>query len=421
MKLPYGAALCLALITLPSLISAQEAGPAFSLHEAISLALQNSPSLGSAVAQSEAMNAAIGQAAALPNPEMGVEIENVGGDEPYSGFDSAEITYGMSQLVEMPGKLSGRSKIAEGQSKQSLYQRDAVRLDLIRDVVIAYSSVVAAEEELAIRRDEQDLALKVHDSVAAKVDAGKEPPIQQKKAAIELSSAQIALERADRSVLTAREVLSNLLGGQVSLKSISGDTLPAMEQPKELVSYENMLAATPDALAYGANVATAQSSLSFEKSKAVPDPTISIGVRDFREDDAQALVAGLSIPLPVFDANRASIRRAGHEYNAAVLDKTEAMLTAETAVSRSHEALVNAYREYITLRDTVIPGAQEAFNLAREGYQAGKFGYLEVLDGQRTLFQTRLQSVRAKSDYYRELATIDRLTAAHAVTLGEKP
>ncbi len=193
-----------------------------------------------------------------------------------------------------------------------------------------------------------------------------------------------------------------------------------MEPPKGLSSYAAMLEKTPDVMMYDAGIQAAQSNLSLEKAHALPDPTINVGVRDFREDNEQAFLAGVSFPLPVFDANRAGVRRAGHEYNAAMLDKAQAKLSAETDLARSYEAFANAYREHQLLKETVLPGAAEAFDVAREGYNAGKFGYLEVLDAQRTLFEARKQSIQTMRDYYRELAVIDRLTAIHALKPKEQ-
>jgi len=419
MKSIYGLAVCLAALVWVTPVSAQEAAPVLSLHEALKLALERSPSIGRASAQSEAMKAATSKVGALTNPELSVEAENIGGDGSYEGFDGAEVTYGMSQLVELPGKRSSRVGAAGSEEQKSLYERDATRLDLIRDVVTAYAGVVAAEDELKILREEKDLASNVYESVAAKVDAGKEPPIQKNKATIELSSSTIALERAERSVETARKVLANLMGGQTDGFMVSADTLPDMKQPNGIATYAAMLSSSPDILMYDANIGAAQSNVSLEKARAVPDPTINVGVRDFREDDEQAFVAGVSFPLPVFDMNRAGVRRAGHEYNAAMLGKAQAQLSAETELVRSYEALVNAYREHQVLKETVLTGAQEAFDVAREGYKAGKFGYLEVLDAQRTLFAARKQSIQTRLDYYRELAAIDRLTAVHAPSKGE--
>ncbi len=420
MKSPIGLALCLAMFAMPFPVAAQDSSPALSLHEAIKMALEKSPSFGAAIDRSEAMMAATSKAGALPNPELSIEAENIGGDGPYEGFDGAELTYGVSQLVELPGKRSGRQNVAKGEERKSLYERDATRLDLIRDVVIAYADAVAAEEELKVLQEEQSLANDVYRSVAAKVDAGKEPPIQKNKAAIALSSSEIAFERAQRGADTAKRVLSNLMGGQAGDFVIAPETLPAMKPPLGLSAYTEMIDNSPDNRAYDAMIERAQSSLSYEKAGSVPDPTINVGVRDFREDNEQAFVAGVSFPFPVFDMNRAGVQRAGHEYNAAMLDKINARLSSESDLVKSYEALSNAYRENQVLKDTVLPGAQEAFNVAREGYNAGKFDYLEVLDAQRTLFEARKQLIQTMLDYYREMAVLDRLTAVHALTTKEE-
>lgn len=419
MKLIHGLALCLAILVWAHPAAAQESAPVLSLHQAIKTALKYSPAFGSAIDRSEAMKASTSKAGALPNPELSVDAENIAGDGPYKDFDSAEITYGMSQLIEMPGKRSGRVRLAGGEEQRSLHERDAARLDLIRDVVIAYAEVVAAEDELRVSKEERDLATNVYDTVAAKVDAGKEPPIQKNKAAIELSSSTIALERAERSTHTAKKILARLMGQQTDDFMVEAGTLPAMKKPAGVSSYVDRMASSPDLLIRDADIRMAQSNLSLEKAGSVPDPTINIGVRDFREDNAQALVAGLSIPLPVFDMNRAGVRRAGHEYNAAVKDRVQAQLSSEATLLQSYDAFSNAYREYQILKESVLPGAQEAFDVAREGYRAGKFGYLEVLDAQRTLFESRKQSIRVMRDYYHELAVIDRLTATHAISEGD--
>ena len=390
--------------------------PSLSLHDAIKYALEKSPFLGAAVRRNESATARTSQAGALPNPELSVDAENIGGDGPYEGFDGAEVTYGVSQLIEIPGKRSGRVDVAAGEELRSRLERDAARLDLIRDIVSAYAETVAAEENLKITEEERALASEVFESVAAKVDAGKEPPIQKNKAAIALSSSDIALERARRNAQTTKQVLKNLMGGHMGDFMVGAGTLPAMEPPKGIAEYAGMMTSAPDNQVYDADIQRAQAALSLEKANSVPDPTINVGMRDFREDNEQAFVAGVSFPLPVFDMNRAGVRRAGHDYNAAMLEKHNAALSYETQLAKSYEAFSNAYRENQILKETVLPGAKEAFAVSREGYNAGKFGYLDVLDAQRTLFEARKQSIQTMLDYYRELAVIDRITAVHAVS-----
>ena len=382
------------------------------LDKAISSALDKSPVLGAFSARADAATASRSQAGALPNPELSIEAENIYGD--YDGLDDAEITYGVLQLVELPGKRGSRVKAADAAGIKSHYTRDAARLDLIRDITIAYTEMATAQQEVTILTEEHDLATEVRDSVAAKVESGKVPPIQKNKAEIARSASGIALERAHRNLYAKKQTLFALMGGSAGDFSVDIDSLPTLTAPESLESYRTRLLQTPDAKSLEADVNQAEAGLSLEKASIVPDPTFNVGVKDIREDDVQAFVAGVSFPLPVFNINRAGIKRAGYELNAAKLDQHGVQLSLDTTLTEAYSNLANAYNEAITLEATVLPGAEEAFHFAREGYEAGKFDYLEVLDAQRTLFDTRRQFNTAILDYHRGRAVIERMTAIHA-------
>lgn len=82
---------------------------------------------------------------------------------------------------------------------------------------------------------------------------------------------------------------------------------------------------------------------------------------------------------------------------------------------RLTQALADAYQraevastQTITLRDQVLPAAQSAYDAAVTGFELGKFAFTDVLDAQRTLFQTKTQYLRALSDRYRSIADIER-------------
>lgn len=383
------------------------------LDQAISWALEKSPVLGASSARSDAATASRSQAGALPNPEISIEAENILGNGPYDGLGSAEVTFGVSQLIELPGKRSNRSRVADAEKTKVDYMRDATRLDLIRDVTIAYAEVATAQQEVIVFEEERGLATEVRDSVAAKVQAGKEPPIQVRKAGIELSSSEIALDRARRNLIAKKQALSALIGEDVGNFTVTIDSLPEIQEPQPLETYRSKLLQTPDVKSLDADVSQAESSLSLERANAVPDPRFTFGVKDFREDDSQAFVAGVSFPIPVFNMNRSGIERAGHDLNAAVFDKQSTQLSLDAQFSQAYGDFNSAYSEVSALKSTVLPGAEEAFNFARKGYDAGKFDYLEVLDAQRTLFDTRKQFNESVLDYHRQRAIIERMTALH--------
>ena len=63
----------------------------------------------------------------------------------------------------------------------------------------------------------------------------------------------------------------------------------------------------------------------------------------------------------------------------------------EAALADAERRLDQAWRAADSLRRTVLPAAQEAAGFAREGYAAGKFSLLEVLDAQGALSDVREQ------------------------------
>jgi len=82
------------------------------LRQALSLALMHNPELKAFSWDIRASEARTLQAGLLPNPEIEVEVEEVGGAGARSGFDGAETTIALSQLIELGNKQSKRSKLA---------------------------------------------------------------------------------------------------------------------------------------------------------------------------------------------------------------------------------------------------------------------------------------------------------------------
>lgn len=390
---------------------AQSEPTTLSLEQALATALTQSPVLGASTARAHAATASRAQASNLPNPALSIEADNIYGD--YDALEDAEITYGVSQLIELPGKRGNRIKAAAADAYKSQLTSVATRQDLIRDTTIAYAEMAAAQQEVTLLAEEYALAREIRDSVAAKVEAGKVPPIQKNKAEIALSTSDIAYERAQRQLYARKQNLFALIGGNMADFAVTPESLPALTTPDALAQYRARLKETPDAKSLDADIREAQALLALEKAQSLPDPTLNLGVKDMRDDNRQAFVAGVSFPLPVFNLNRAGVERAGHTLNAVKLDQHSALLAQDTALTEAYSALSNAYNETRILKDEVLPGAEESFHFARTGYDAGKFDYLEVLDAQRTLFDARRQFNTSVLDYHRARAALERLTATY--------
>src|SRR4029434_6083519 len=82
------------------------------LAQAQALALLQHPKLAAFGWEVRAGEARTLQASLPPNPEWGVEVENFAGSGALRGFQSAEITIFLSQLIELAGKRPKRTRVA---------------------------------------------------------------------------------------------------------------------------------------------------------------------------------------------------------------------------------------------------------------------------------------------------------------------
>jgi len=89
-----------------------------------------------------------------------------------------------------------------------------------------------------------------------------------------------------------------------------------------------------------------------------------------------------------------------------------------TLLNTIYQKLSTAHAEVAALRQDILPGAQSAYDAAREGYRLGKFGFLDVLDAQRTLFGAKNQYLLALSDYHKSAVELERLIGG---SLDETP
>lgn len=385
-------------------------GPTLTLSEAIQKALDASPRLKSATAGLDAAKGAEDQAGYWLNPEIGFEAENVAGSGPYSGTNSAEYTLGINQKVEIGGKRSARQNAAVALREGANIDVLAERLNLERDVHIAYSEVLAEAEAVKLALDQEELAKDVLASVSKRVNAAAEPEIQRSKADVAYATATIAREQEQRQFKVAKEKLARLWGDSSFNVSLDHSHFFELEAPAPMPSYLAKLKNIPDMQRLAFLKAEKEALLELERAAAIPDPNFSLGVRDFRGSGDQALVFGVSLPIPVLNQNQGNVAKARADLSRTESDARQFELDLEQQLIENWQHWNSAYSEATRLNEKLLPSAEKAFRLARSGYAQGKFPYLEVLDAQRTLFDASSQYHGALKRYHAARANVERLT-----------
>jgi cobalt-zinc-cadmium efflux system outer membrane protein len=386
------------------------------LRQALALALAGNPDLAAFSWELRSGDPRILQAGLIPNPELGVELENFLGSEPSRKFETVETTLSIGQLVELGGKRAARIRLASSEKGVSIWEYEAKRVDVAAEVAKAFVEVLSTQDRLTLAEELARLAKEVLSAVAARVAAGKISPVEETKASVALSITGIDLERAKLALEGARKRMAVTWGNPkpVFSKAVGQlDRLTPLPPPEVLAG---RISLNPDVARWAAEMEQRKAALAQERANRIPDVTISGGVRRSRETNDTSFVFGAAVPLPLFNRNQGKILESQYRISKAEREREAAGNKVLAALSDAYQALATGYTEATTLKSAVLPGAQSAFEATSEGFRQGKFGYLEVLDAQRTLFEARGRYVEALGAYHKAVADTERLIGGE---LGE--
>tara|TARA_R110002074_G_scaffold143733_3_gene290940 strand:- start:2261 stop:3517 length:1257 start_codon:yes stop_codon:yes gene_type:complete len=390
-----------------------EAADLITADQAINLAVNVDPAIKAAEAGADASTAGIRQAERLPNPTVGMEIENFGGSGAVSGLRSAEYTLTFGQTVELGGERDARKAMARSNAKLANAQLAVQRLDTEKTVREAYIIASSNEAKLELTRKRVSFAQYIVLAVNQRASKGRDSAMAVRQAQANVAQVEADLVQAERNYQQSRTRLASLWNGTDDgfVLDKSAFRAPANVEGVVQTGAEQSF---PDLELYEALSMRASAGITLEQARALPDPEFSGGIRRFEGTDETAFLIGVSIPFPVLDSNRNSIDRAKSELLQADLSKVSAhrKLTQQLAVVTADRD--NARIEIFTLRAKVVPQAEEALSLAKSGYDQGAFSYLEVTDASRNLNAVQERLVEALQRYHISEIGVARLTGQGA-------
>jgi cobalt-zinc-cadmium efflux system outer membrane protein len=378
------------------------------LEVALGLAMGANPEISVALREQEATEGVRIQAGVRHNPYISSEIQD-------TRSDTQQITLQFNQEIELGNKRESRLALADILHTKATAELDALKATIHANTVNAFYEVLVAQERLALSKSSFEVANAAVNAATKRVNAGKSSPVEETKSNIAASSAKIELNQSNSQLNSARKRLSALWGNPFPVfEQAYGD----VENIPLVPSFENLLALLENAPAIGiANleVSARGGSTKLARSQSTPNITISAGIVHNNELGLNQALIGLSVPIPLFDRNQGNVQEAvSLQYKAQ--DELIALKTQlATKLAGEHERLSVARLSAISLREEILPGAQNAFEAANKGFNAGKFNFLDVLDAQRTLFQAKSQYIQVLLDAHQAIAEIESILG-HVVT-----
>lgn len=390
------------------------------LRDAVALALLHNPGLAAFAWETRAREAGILQAGRPPNPIVSVLAEDIGATGLSSSSNDELIqpqaTLQLSQVIELGGKRAARRQLATFNRDLAAWDYETARIDVLTEVSRAFTDVLAAQEAVRLTEETTRLVEQVQQSVGARVVAGVVSPIEETRATVAVAAVGVESSRARRALAAGRTRLALLWGSSTAaFTMVVGDLTAAPAPLPTLGDLTARIEQTPELARWAAEMSQREAALALERSSGVPDVSVVAGYRRFTDIGGHAFVVGASVPLPLFDRNQGGIEEARSRLAKAHEERRAARGRVAAALADAYAALASASDEVTALRSAVLPGSQQTFDAVSEGYRLGKFGYLEVLDAQRTLIGAGSQYLRALSAYHKATATVERLLGAPLV------
>ncbi len=382
--------------------SAQDGASALplTLEQAIGLAFAGNPALRSGTRAIGIADGAVLQAGARRNPELSISTE---GTNRHTRTETAQV----SQVLELGGKRAARIAVAQRERDVALGQVAILRADLRADVITAYMEALTAQERVALAQASVDLAHKSTDATSRRVAAGKLSPVEQTRSAVAEAAAQLESNQAAADLSLARRRLAALWGAQALERPLQEPDAAFVQLPP-WAELQSRLDGAPQVRVAQATVAGRDAQVVLERAQRVPDVTLSLGSQREREAGRSQGVVGISMPIPLFNRNQGNLLSALRRADQARDDLEAQRLRLEQGLADAWQRADVAATQVEALRARIVPAARSAYDAAVTGFELGKFAFTDVLDAQRTLFQSRTQYLRALADRYRSIADVQR-------------
>ena len=373
---------------------------------------QQAQALAPRLAESQAnIRAAEGralQAGLRPNPMAGFEVENLGVKEDAGGYNEVQMTLSIGQPIELGGKRSARIAAGQAGVTAATARNRQIVVDYGYELATVYAAAEAAQARVALREEAVAAAQEDVRAARALVDAGREADLRAVQAEAASTTAQADLEAVRADAQTAFARLSSLAGSSSPYTGVAESLLPlAADLP---APPGEPPVASPAVLAAESEREAALRRIDVERTRAVPDVTPSLGVRRLTGSDETVFVAGVSVTLRLFDRNQGNIAAAMAELEGADARLTAARLEALNGW-RSAVALARAADARVSASTQAEMASDEAYRLARVGYDAGRTPLVEVLLARRSLTLAQAATLEARLARIRAEAELARLSA----------
>lgn len=385
------------------------------LEDLLEEALENNPKIQVAYHNWKAAEYKITQVKSLPDPTarftyFGENIETRVGPQ--------ERKLGASQKIPFPAKLALKGKANSKRAQMLQRQYEAMKREIIKNVKFIFYDIFWMDKAIQITEEEKIILESLEKVAQRHYEVHRAPQQDVVKVQVELSRLidKLFLFRQNRKSLVSK--LNSILNRSQDSECEKIADLSLNEFPYPCDKLQEIASSlNPELSAADLNIQRAEYEKSLAQLDYVPDVTFSIdyipvggGHTTHPEDgkDSWMVTAAINIPL-WFQKLGAQLKEKEALLESAKKNQENIKNTVEYEVDDMC-LKISTYKDIISLYKTaLIPQTEQSFEVAKIGYESGKVDFLNLLDAERVLLQTRLAYYKAMVDYQKSIAYLERI------------
>jgi outer membrane protein, multidrug efflux system len=392
------------------------------LQELIRIALKQNYDLQTASERIVAARAELAITRSALFPQVQANANFIGGQEntDQTRFNFLTLTADAAFQLDFFGRLRRATEASRAQLLATEDARQTVVLTLVSDVAADYFDLLQLDLQLQITRDtvktQTDSVkltnLRLSHGVATKLDVLQAQQV--------LDTANASIPDLERQIAQEEDAISILLGNYPQAVPrglpLVQQTLPP-EVPPGLPS--SILERRPDIREAEQNLVAANAEIGVAKAEFFPQISLTgSGGGAFGRSSAFTSLMGSQLGIwsygaqvsqPIFTGGALSgnLRLAESQHQQALIAYRQTIQRAFGDVSDALIGYQKLHQVRVRLEDSVAD-LQESVRLSNRRYSGGTTTYLEVLDGQRSLYSAELSLAGARGSEYQSLVQLYR-------------
>lgn len=390
-----------------SAIKQSDSSPdSLNLASVLNLVAEANPALKTGLKRIEAANGLLTQAGLWSNPELELEMEEVGWDAP--GFKESEFTVLLSQEIELWGNRKNRKQVARRELEVVQLETQIAAFDIYTATVERFSTLGHAQRRLRLTQDAVNLASDIATAARIRVDLGAAMQSELLMGQLETVTAELQVAEATSELEIARTELIALWQGDASAVIVAEtDFDPTVTVRIDVL--QGLIEGSRDVRSLEAEAALSEAELNLERSGAKPNLSLSGGFKRAKVDGSNSFVLGVGFPLPFLNRNQGNIVSLEARQDVLRLSRQQALLNATADFETSKRRIEQQVSRYRMIRAQVLPKAEETYISLKSAYKKGKLPYFTLLEAQRIFLDLRFELNDIGLIIKHEIVALERL------------